>query len=575
MGIKAAVYARYSSDNQRDESIDAQIRAIEEFAQRNDYMIIEVYADRAKTATSDRRPEFQRLIADCEKGLYKVVIVHKLDRFSRDKYDSAHYKRKLRVAGVRLVSVLENLDDSPESIILESVLEGMAEYYSKNLAREAMKGLKETALQGKHTGGRPPIGYKVDKESQKLIIYEEEQPIVQLIFEQYLAGHGYKQIAQLLDAKGYRSRLGRPISKATIHDILRTEKYTGIYLYNVTDSKDALGKRNSNRKKDASEVIRIENAIPAIISKKDFDTVQQMIAQNKRTRRSGSYTAKEQYLLSGLIFCGECQKLHGTPSGMAGNVKYSGRSKLKYVTYRCNRKDNSRSCRNKEIRREHIEGYVLDYLVNHIFSEENIPLLVEQVNIQLQKAESKDGIERLNLEQRFRAINDQITNLVNAVAQGFTQASFVQKIEQLEAEKDSLEIELTKLAAKEKRAGITEEALRTLLFSLKDSIAHSNFPELKRFVQAYVQQVVVYAEHVEVVFKLPVVTDDRLTNGAEGSRTPVRRQRHTSFYECSHGFDVTLEAPVTGSPSGQPDYLLLLTPGGDQTAKNRLQHTLC
>ncbi|BCG56743.1 recombinase family protein [Paenibacillus sp. URB8-2] len=520
---KAAVYARYSSDNQRDESIDAQVRAIEEFAQRNGYTVVETYIDRARTATSDRRPEFQRLIVDCEKKLYAAVIVHKMDRFSRDKYDSAIYKRRLRVAGVSLVSVLENLDNSPESVILESVLEGMAEYYSKNLARETMKGLKETALQGKHTGGRPPIGYKVDKEAQKLVINDEERPIVDLIFSQFLAGHGYKQIAQLLEQKGFRSRLGRPISKATIHDILRTEKYTGTYLYNVTDSKDALGKRNSNRKKDDSEIIRIEDAIPAIISKADFEAVQKLIADNHRTRRSGSYTAKEQYLLSGLIFCGECQKLHSAKSGMAGNVKYSGRSKLKYVTYRCNRKDNSRSCSNKEIRREYIEGYILDYLQSHIFSEENIPKLVEQVNRQILKAETKDVVERANLEQRLRAVTDQITNIVNAVAQGFTQASFVEKVNILEAEKANLEVELAKLMTKEKRAGITEDVLRSLLFSLKDSIAHKNFPELKRFFQTYVQRILVYAEHVEVDFKLPVLADVGSKYGAEGSRTPVRR----------------------------------------------------
>ncbi|WP_170880189.1 recombinase family protein [Paenibacillus sp. RS8] len=523
MSLKAAVYARYSSDNQRDESIDAQVRAIDEYAKKNGYTIVEVYADKAHTATTDRRPEFQRLISDCNKGIFDAVIVHKLDRFSRDKYHSVIYKRKLEVAGIRLISVLENLDDSPESIILVSVLEGMAEYYSKNLARETMKGLKETALQGKHTGGRPPIGYMVDKATQTLILNEEESPIVELIFSQYLNGHGYKQIAQLLDQKGFRSRLGRPISKATIHDVLRCEKYTGTYLYNVTDSKDALGKRNGNRKKDESEIIRIENGIPSIISKTDFEAVQKLIADNQRTRRSGSYTAKEQYLLSGLIFCGECQRLHNTKSGMTGNVKYSGRSKLKYVTYRCNRKDNSRSCSNKEIRREHIEGYILNYLQDHIFSKENIPRLVEQVNNQILKAEAKDIGEKTNLEQRLRAATDQITNIVNAVAQGFTQASFGEKVNLLEAEKANLEVELAKLITKEKRAGITEDTLHSLLFSLKDSIAHENFPELKKFVQTYVQRVLVYAEHVEVEFKLPVVTHVSVHNGAEGSRTPVRR----------------------------------------------------
>lgn len=149
----AALYVRYSSENQRDESIDAQIRAGEDYAKKNNIKIVKIYVDRAKSATSDKRPEFQKMIKDSALGLFNTVIVHKLDRFSRDKYDSAIYKRKLKANGIKLISIVENLDGSPESLILESVIEGMAQYYSANLAREVMKGLKETAYQCKHTGG--------------------------------------------------------------------------------------------------------------------------------------------------------------------------------------------------------------------------------------------------------------------------------------------------------------------------------------------------------------------------------------------------------------------------------------
>ena len=140
---RACAYIRYSSDNQRDESLEAQIRAIKEFGYAKGYEIVKVYQDKAKSATTDRRPGFQQMIKDSAYDIFDVVIVHKLDRFSRDKYDSAQYKRKLKQNGVKLVSVTENLDDSPESVILESVIEGMAEYYSKNLAREVMKGKSE------------------------------------------------------------------------------------------------------------------------------------------------------------------------------------------------------------------------------------------------------------------------------------------------------------------------------------------------------------------------------------------------------------------------------------------------
>ena len=138
--LRAAAYARFSSDMQREESIDAQLRAIQDYAQRNNALIVEEYVDRAHTATTDQRPEFQRMIADAKRGAFNLVIVHKLDRFSRNRYDSIIYRRELKIAGVELRSVLENIDGSPESILLESLLEGMNEFYSRNLAREVQKG---------------------------------------------------------------------------------------------------------------------------------------------------------------------------------------------------------------------------------------------------------------------------------------------------------------------------------------------------------------------------------------------------------------------------------------------------
>ena len=185
---KVALYARFSSDNQRAESIDAQLRAMRNYCKDHNYIITETYTDEAKSATTDRRPAFQQMIADSSKKTFDIVLVHKLDRFARNRYDSAVYKRELRKNGVIVCSVLENLDNSPESIMMESVLEGMSEYYSQNLAREVMKGMRETALQCKHTGGKPPLGYDVDEDTKKLIINPYEAETVKLIFDMYSKG---------------------------------------------------------------------------------------------------------------------------------------------------------------------------------------------------------------------------------------------------------------------------------------------------------------------------------------------------------------------------------------------------
>ena len=189
---KVAQYARFSSDNQRSESIDAQIRAMNQFCKQNHWQVVSTYTDEARSATTDNRPQFQQMIADSSKGLFDIVLVHKLDRFSRDRYDSAIYKKKLKKNHVKLCSVLERMDDSPESIMMEAVLEGMSEYYSKNLAREVMKGMNETALQCKHTGGCPPLGYDLD-ENRHLVINEQEAQAVRIIFQMFADGYGYSE----------------------------------------------------------------------------------------------------------------------------------------------------------------------------------------------------------------------------------------------------------------------------------------------------------------------------------------------------------------------------------------------
>ena len=204
----AWAYARFSSDHQREESIDAQLRAIQDYCQRSGYVLTNIYRDEAKSATTDDRPQFQQMFKDVNSTPPDVVIVHKLDRFSRDRYDSAFYKRKLKERGVQLVSVLENIDGSPESIILESVLEGMSEYYSKNLAREVKKGKNETAHQCKHNGGNPPLGYNID-ENGNYVINPSEAAVVRQIFEMYAEDTSYTKMAEKLNKQGHRTKWGR------------------------------------------------------------------------------------------------------------------------------------------------------------------------------------------------------------------------------------------------------------------------------------------------------------------------------------------------------------------------------
>lgn len=323
---RVAIYARYSSDNQRSESIDAQIRAMTAYCKQNNMVSVDTYIDEAKSATTDRRPAFQQMISDSRQHTFNILLVHKLDRFARNRYDSAVYKRELKKNGVSVYSVLENLDDSPESIMMESVLEGMSEYYSQNLAREVMKGMRETALQCKHTGGKPPLGYDVDPVSRKLVINPEEAKTVQCIFSMYADGYGYSAILDVLNERGCKTKRGQDFLKNSLYSILTNPKYQGIYVFNKSSAKSITGTRNTHLLKEAEDIITIDGGCPQIVDTDTFNKVQKRLDNNKHGKGARN-NAKHNYLLSGLMFCKECGK------SMTGAARKCGRTKKLYMSY--------------------------------------------------------------------------------------------------------------------------------------------------------------------------------------------------------------------------------------------------
>ena len=523
---RAVFYGRFSSNNQREESIDAQLRAVEDFARKNGYELVGNHADKAKSGTnSSKRSEFLRMIKDAEKGLFEVVIVHKLDRFSMDKYDSALYKRKLKQCGVRLISVTEQLDDSPESVILESVIEGMAEYYSKNLARETMKGLKENAYQCKHTGGMPPLGYDVNSE-KKYIINEREAESVRLIFDMYTTGYSQSEMVNELNERGFKTKLGTVFKSNSIHSILTNEKYTGVYVYNKSAKKDAFGKRNSHAYKDESEIIRIEGGMPQIISKETFEKAQEVLKARKRA--PGTNKAKENYLLAGLIRCGCCGRHY------QGNRR-QGKNKPMYVSYRCSyrRLTSSKVCDNKEIRKEYIEEYVLSELERRIFNDKAIPHLVEGINKNLQKKNKVEEEKKEVIINEIKEIDSQINNIVTAIASGFMQEEFKVKMDELKNKKSELEFKLSELKSDEITQVVTENDVRSLLNNFSGYVISRNIPQCKKFIQSFVKEVVIYKEHIEVTFNVSfslLKNSGGIEVGSEIRRYELYEKYSNSFY---------------------------------------------
>lgn len=464
--MNAVIYARYSSDNQHEESILAQLRACREYAVRNNINIVHEYIDRAQSARSDRRVEFQQMIADSKKKKFQAVIVHKLDRFSRDRYDHAIYRKKLRDNGVSLISVLENLDDSPESIILESVLEGVSEYYSKNLARETRKGLREIALQAKHTGGTAPFGFDID-ENNNYVINEREAEAVRKIFNACLNCTGYDQLLAEFEQQGLRTKFGRPFAKTSFNAILKNRKYIGDYIYYP---------EGTAREKKCQPIV-LEGALPQIVDKSIFWEVQKVMQSRKH---SGRVIAVEPYLLSGILFCGEC----GAP--MNGH-RHSNHGKHRY-TYECSRNARMKKCDNRSYNRDRLEGLVCEY-ISELLSEETIEeiraFLLKNLTLITRQRENDINIAK----RQLNALERKISGVIDALIESPKNKDLHERLDLLSQQKDEILIDLERL----EDTALTEKKLDDYIFKLK------NFDELSRqqkqiYIKKMIEKITLYKD---------------------------------------------------------------------------------
>ena len=482
---KVALYARFSSDNQRTESIDAQIRAMKEYCAQHNYIIVETYIDEAKSATTDKRPAFQQMISDSSARLFNILLVHKLDRFARNRYDSAIYKRELKKNGVTVYSVLERLDNSPESIMLESLLEGANEFYSRNLSREVIKGLKETAYQAKHTGGIPPLGYDIDPCTKKLVINESEAEAVRLIYDMYSKGHGYSAIIDRLHELNFKTKIGNDFQKNSLYGILSNPKYQGMYVFNRCSAKDSVGKRNTHLYKEDKDIIFIEDGCPQIVDKDTFQKVQAILTEHKHT--GGRANAKENYLLSGKLFCRECGK------AMVGNARHSGRSKLLHVTYRC--PSRKHLCSSKEINRDYLESYVVELIEREILNASSLHRLRRAIDKHAQTAHKPT---ETMLEREKKEIDNALQNVANAIESGLISDILIARLKELEKRKSELE-RLAPINSTCRSDPIVDPSLILSEYNaLKNSTAS---PQYKDFIRSFVDRIDIGNYSVKVTLR--------------------------------------------------------------------------
>ena len=407
--MKAVIYARYSSDNQREESIEGQIRECMEYAERNDITVLCNYIDRAMSARTADRPEFQRMIRDSEKHLFDIVLVWKLDRFSRDRYDSAHYKHILKKNGVKVLSAKENISEGPEGIILESMLEGYAEYYSAELSQKIHRGQKENALKCRNNGGNIPLGYVVGPEGV-LVVDPLTAPLVQEIFTMYDEGKTISEITKSLNQRGLKTRKGFDFRIGSVSLILKNRKYIGEYRY---------------------QDVVIPNGVPALVDEELFNRAQEKLVKNKQA--PARYKAPEEYLLTTKLFCGDCGRM------MAGESGTSGTKGVKYCYYKCGGAKRKLGCKRKPLKKDWIEQAAVLVTVNRVLKDAEIDRIADAV-IALQEREDPT-LPALN--HQLAECEKAIENMLNAIQMGILTESTKERLEQLEEQKKSLKLSIT------------------------------------------------------------------------------------------------------------------------------------
>ncbi len=460
--MKAVIYARYSCDNQREESIEGQLRECKEFAERKGMTLIGTYIDRAMSAKTDNRPEFQKMIGDSSKGLFDAVIVWKLDRFARNRYDSAHNKAMLRKNGVKVISATEVISDGAEGIILESVLEGYAEYYSAELSEKVIRGMTENALKCQFNGGVIPVGYTVD-ENKHFHIDPLTAPFVKDAFEMYSSGRMIKDIVIYLNENGVQSGYKKPMTKTSVTALLNNVKYKGQYKY-----RDIL----------------IDDGVPRIVSDELFQKTQERLEKNQRSR--SRFKAKKEYFLSTKLICGDCGSFMIGESG-------TGRGNATYNYYKCTSVKRKLGCHKKSIRKDYIEEIVLHDVFNKMFSADMISDIADSV-MRLQK---KENTAVPLLKKELAEVEKGIDNLITAMQMGMLTKSTKKRLDELEVQKEQIELNIIKQEIQQN--AITREQVIIWLQNMKQ-IDLASDDSKRKMVDTFVNSVYLYDDRVVISF---------------------------------------------------------------------------
>lgn len=464
---RAVIYARYSSSHQRERSIEDQISDCKAYAERCGLMVVGIYADRAISGKTDERPDFQRMIDDSKKREFDRVIVWKLDRFARNRYDSALYKHKLKQNGVSVLSAMENIGEGDESIILEAILEASAEYYSRDLRKKVLRGLTTSAKKGLHNTGAVPYGYRL--EGEKAVPDGERAEFVRYAFEAYASGVSPAEIWHEMQRRGLDSKNGRKVSYNLVGQMLRNEKYTGRGMWRG---------------------IPVE--WPRLVDDDVFEAVKARTEKNRRA--PAAYKAAEPFILCGKAFCGYC----GSPLLSGGGKSHTGKY---YRHYICRKKKKERACKKKTEDKDFLEWYIVEQTCLYVLDPGRLEYIAERVVACYN--DSFDAQRIGALEARIAKIDrdlDKTTELLFAAPSAAAVERINKHVVELEAQRAELESEVSGLKIATAITYTVPEVVAWLKQFCNGDPLDAEFR--RRIIETFINSVYVYDDRIVIYFNV-------------------------------------------------------------------------
>ena len=460
----AVIYARYSSHSQKDISIEQQIAECMEYAKANNLEVVDTYEDRHLTGRSDKRPGFQRMMRHAEKRQFQVIISWKSNRMARNMLHALQYEDRLAKFGVRVVYAKEEFGDSAAGRFALRTMMNVNQFYSENMAEDIKRGHMDNAMSCK-VNGKVPYGFK-RSEDATYAIDEDRAIVVREIFSRVACGESFADIARDLNARGIKTGAGKEWGKNSFHNILRNERYTGVYIY---------------------DDVRVEGGVPQIIGEELFYTVQEYL-KNKKNPQGRRRQAYADYILTGKLYCGKC-KAH-----MVG-VSGTGRGGKLHYYYTCQARNTEKTCDKENVRRDWIEEQVANAIKTYILKDEVIEWIADSVHEygKKKKNQSQIAILESQLAENKRATK----NLLNAIEQGIITATTKERLLELETEQSKI----SGLIAVEKSSipEVDKEDIIVWLESFRSGdIENKKFQE--KLFNTFLISAILYEDRLQLVF---------------------------------------------------------------------------